>query len=311
MRLAISRRGLLAATTAFVVAPPAFASPDRLDFLIVGDWGDPHVQAQRQVAEAMGEVASLLASDFVISTGDNFYNRGVRSTTDPQWRATYESVYSAPSLQAPWYVVLGNHDYAGDPDAEVAYTATSARWRMPARYWREDMALADTSVASFFFLDTTPITRLAGVREYVPGATGDARPQMRWLEAQLAACTSRWKIVVGHHPILSSGNHGPNHAVAEHLKPLLERHGVDAYVNGHDHDLEHLHEGGVHYICSGSGSEARSINPVPQSRFAFANTGFASCALTQDEFRLRFHDSSGRTIYEALLADGASSARAT
>ena len=302
MRFAISRRGLLAASAALAVAPRAWASQDRLDFLIVGDWGDPHVVAQREVAGAMGEVATSLASDFVISTGDNFYNRGVRSVTDPQWRATYESVYSAPSLQAPWYVVLGNHDYAGDPDAEVAYTATSARWRMPARYWREDMPIADGAIVSFFFLDTTPITRLSGVRDYLPGTTGDARPQLRWLEGQLEACTSRWKIVVGHHPIFSSGNHGPDHAVAEHLQPLLERHGVHAYVNGHDHDLEHLHENGVHYICSGSGSEARGINAVPQSRFAFANTGFASSALTRDEFRLRFHNASGRTIYEALLS---------
>src|SRR5690606_28565981 len=291
MSRTISRRALICASAGLALAPRAEASPDRLDFLIVGDWGDPHVNAQREVATAMGEVASSIAGDFVISTGDNFYNRGVRSVRDPQWRATYEEVYSAPSLQAPWYVVLGNHDYAGDPEAEVAYTATSPRWRMPARYWREDMTLAGGEVATLFFLDTTPITRLSGVRDFIPGTTGDARPQLRWLEEQLAACTSRWRIVVGHHPILSSGNHGPDHAVAEHVQPLLERYGVHAYINGHDHDLEHLQERGVHYVCSGSGSEARSINAVPQSRFAYADTGFASCAITGELFQLRFHDS--------------------
>lgn len=302
MTFAISRRALLTASAALTIAPSALASPDRLDFLIVGDWGDPHVNAQREVAAAMGEVANSVAGDFVISTGDNFYNRGVRSVSDPQWRATYESVYSAPSLQAPWYVVLGNHDYAGDPGAQVAYTATSPRWRMPARYWREDMPLGGGEIVTFFFLDTTPITRLSGVRDYIPGTTGDARPQLRWFEEQLASCTSRWRIVVGHHPILSSGNHGPDHAVAEHVRPLLERYGVHAYINGHDHDLEHLQERGIHYICSGSGSEARSINAVPQSRFAYANTGFASCAITNAQFQLRFHDSDARVLYEAQLS---------
>lgn len=298
----ISRRALICASAGLAFASRAEASPERLDFLVIGDWGDPHVNAQREVASAMGEVASTVAGDFVISTGDNFYNRGVRSVSDPQWRATYESVYSAPSLQAPWYVVLGNHDYAGDPEAEVAYTATSPRWRMPARYWREDMQLAGGDVATFFFLDTTPITRLAGVRDFIPGTTGDARPQLRWFEEQLASCTSRWRIVVGHHPILSSGNHGPDHAVAEHVQPLLERYGVHAYINGHDHDLEHLQERGVHYICSGSGSEARSINAVPQSRFAYANTGFASCAISSGQFQLRFHDSNARVLYETQLS---------
>lgn len=297
-----SRRAFLTAAGAIAIAPSARAASGRLSFLVVGDWGDPHVEAQHQVAAAMGEVASRAASDFVISTGDNFYNRGVRSVRDPQWMATYESVYSAPALQTPWYVVLGNHDYAGNPDAEIAYSSVSPRWRMPARYWREDMNVSEGVIASFFFLDTTPITRLAGVRELIPGATGDARPQLQWLEEQLRTCASRWKIVVGHHPILSSGNHGPDHAVAVHVEPLLRRYRVNAYFNGHDHDLEHLYEAGVHYVCSGSGSEARHVTVVPQSRFAFAHTGFASCELSAGQFTLRFHDNAGGAIYETDLA---------
>lgn len=299
----LTRRGLLAGA-AYAVAAPALANvppPPDLSFLVVGDWGDPHVSVQRAVARAMGDVAVRIRSSFVISTGDNFYNEGVRSTRDPQWRDTFEDVYTAPSLQTPWYAVLGNHDYRGSPNAEVEYTRTSPRWRMPARYWREDMALPDGTAAAFFFIDTTPIYNLRGLRDVVPQADFGAQDQLEWLERELAACAAPWKIVVGHHPIFSSGSHGASAGVAAHVRPLLERYGVQAYFNGHDHDLEHLSAGGVDYICSGSGSEARQVQPVPQSRFALAQPGFVGCNLTRDVLRATFFDANGAPQYVAEI----------
>lgn len=245
----------------------------------------------------MGEVGATINSAFVISTGDNFYQHGVDSVDNPQWRATFEDVYAAPSLQTPWYAVLGNHDYDGSPAAEIAYTQHSARWRMPARYWRQDIGSA-----SFFFLDTTPITRLDNAGAPLLGNGGAARSQLEWLDRELAACASPWKIVIGHHPILSSGRHGAAAMMVRHVRPLLERHGVQAYFNGHDHDLEHLVEGGVHYVCSGSGAEARDVAAIPQSRFAYPHLGFASCTLSDTRLVARFHDEDGRVIYEAAIA---------
>lgn len=32
---------------------------------------------------------------------------------------SYENVYTAPSLQVPWYVVAGNRDYYGNVTGEV------------------------------------------------------------------------------------------------------------------------------------------------------------------------------------------------
>lgn len=304
----LSRRHLLlvgaGAGAALLLPRSARADEGDLSFLVVGDWGDPAEAAQRAVAVAMGDVAASIGSAFVISTGDNFYHGGVESITDPRWRDAYENVYNAPSLQTPWYVILGNHDYEGSPGAEIDYSRESNRWRMPARYWREDMTLPDGARVTFFFLDTTPITRLSGLRDAVPQADFGARDQVMWLERNLASCTSDWKIVVGHHPILSSGQHGASLALSHHVRPLLERYGVQAYLNGHDHDLEHLHADGDDYICSGAGSESRSVRRVPESRFALAETGFAACALTRDALRLRFFTADGRAPYEALITQG-------
>jgi acid phosphatase len=302
--LSQTRRNIILGAAASLAAPRAFAQTSALSFLAVGDWGQNSTQ-QRRVAGAMASIADRNATQFVISTGDNFYPNGVGSVNDPQFRASFEDIYAAPSLQTPWYVVLGNHDYEGSPNAEIAYSSRSARWRMPARYWTEPMTIGGEA-ATFYFLDTTPIARLSNSAAFVPvlGSSGEARAQLQWFEEKLAADRSAWKIVVGHHPILSSGNHGEAPALAARVKPLLERYGVQVYLNGHDHDLEHLVDTGVNYICSGSGALSRQIEAVAQSRFAYADLGFAGCTLSPDTLALRFYDGDAAVIYDAQIARG-------
>ena len=61
----------------------------------------------------------------------------------------------------------------------------------------------------------------------------------QWLESALRESTARWKIVIGHHPLWSSG--GSKFEEAAMLRrlilPALCRY-ADAYFAGHDHSLE-------------------------------------------------------------------------
>jgi len=54
-----------------------------LRFIVFGDWG------------RNGEDNQM---EFIVSTGDNFYPNGVRSTRDHNWLASYENIYTAHSL---------------------------------------------------------------------------------------------------------------------------------------------------------------------------------------------------------------------
>lgn len=51
----------------------------------------------------MGETGGDLDIDFVISTGDNFYDDGIISPYDSQFQDSFTNIYTAPSLQKPWY----------------------------------------------------------------------------------------------------------------------------------------------------------------------------------------------------------------
>ena len=116
-------------------AEVAETKPGALNFLVFGDWGRHGETDQMDVATQMGIAANALKAQFVISVGDNFYEKGVTSTDDPQWQISFEDVYHADSLQVPWHVALGNHDYLGNCDAQIAYSRISKRWNMPARYF--------------------------------------------------------------------------------------------------------------------------------------------------------------------------------
>ncbi len=306
-----TRRELLTGfATAAALAPLAAASARSilapgLAFLAVGDWGRDGASHQRDVAARMGERAAAIGSAFTVSVGDNFYNTGVQSITDPQWRTSFEDVYTAPALRTPWYVALGNHDYRGVPQAQVDYTRTSPRWRMPARYFTQSFTAPDGQRVDLFVLDTSPmVKRYDSAKEAdqlrANVESQDAPAQLRWLDAALGRSTAQWKIVAAHHPVFSGGTgHGSTPELIAEVKPLLERHGVQIYLNGHDHDLQHIVVGPVTYVCTGAGSETREVNRIAGTVFCSDRSGFTAYRIAGERMTVEFIDYTGTMLHRA------------
>ena len=66
-----------------------------LPFMMVGDWGGQadapyYTDAQLNVAQQMGVVASSIGAQFVVSLGDHFYDNGVNNVSDPRFNETFE-----------------------------------------------------------------------------------------------------------------------------------------------------------------------------------------------------------------------------
>ncbi|KAF3792416.1 Purple acid phosphatase 3 [Nymphaea thermarum] len=278
-----------------------------LQLLVVGDWGRKGEYNQSQVAVQMGRIGKELGVDFVISTGDNFYEDGLTGINDPAFEESFSQIYTAEALQTPWYSVLGNHDYRGDALAQLdpALNRIDHRWICMRSF------VLNTGIADFFMVDTNPF-----VDDYwaVPNKhTYDWRgviPRQLYiktllkdLDTALKQSPAKWKIVVGHHTIRSVGHHGDTVELQNLLLPVLESNGVDLYINGHDHCLEHISSthSRIQFLTSGGGSKAwRGIDNAANMeglKFYYDGQGFMSLGLTETEAGVAFYDINGDQLH--------------
>lgn len=51
----------------------------------------------------MGYIGKKLGIDFVVSTGDNFYENGLKGVDDQAFQRSFTNIYTAKSLRKPWY----------------------------------------------------------------------------------------------------------------------------------------------------------------------------------------------------------------
>ncbi len=284
-----------------------------LQFIAMGDWGRNGADHQKQVAEQMGKTAAEIKSQFTISTGDNFYPSGVVSEFDPLFRYSFEDIYTAFSLQWDWYPVLGNHDYKTNPDAQVAYSKISRRWKMPARYYAEKFFINGdtTQVVLIAFIDTNPlIPEFYSNAEYGPNVkTQDSTAQKIWLEKVLSDPSKniKWKIVVGHHPMYSGGGRTDGYdtkAIRRSLKPMFDKYGVDIYLTGHEHNLQHLvaADSKTNHFISGAASEKTPVHLIPESKMVASEYGFMIFSVSANEILVQTIDDKGKVIYKTSIS---------
>jgi len=132
----------------------------KVNFIVGNDLGRVGYYDQKPIAELMGRMAETVDLECVVAPGDVFHYMGVRSTSDPLWMSNFESIYSHPELQIPWYPTLGNHEYRGNTQAVLDYTNVSARWQMPARYYTKVLSAGKGDgrvTVRLVMLDTPPM----------------------------------------------------------------------------------------------------------------------------------------------------------
>ncbi|EOY21481.1 hypothetical protein QUC31_007317 [Theobroma cacao] len=278
-----------------------------LSFLVVGDWGRRGSFNQSRVAFQMGKIGEKLDIDFVVSTGDNFYDNGLSSEHDTAFEESFTDVYTANSLQKQWYSVLGNHDYRGDAEAQLSplLRKIDSRWLCLRSF------IVNAELAEIIFVDTTPFvnTYFLDPEDHTYDWRGvtPRKPYianlLKDVESALRESTATWKIVVGHHAIRSVGHHGDTEELVSHLLPILKANNVDFYMNGHDHCLEHISDtdSRIQFLTSGAGSKAwrgdvKQLNREGLS-FFYDGQGFMSVQLTQSDAEIVFYDVYGNILH--------------
>jgi hypothetical protein len=273
--------------------PAADANP--LTFAVIGDYGVGLTREAR--------VAQLVKSwnpAFVVTTGDDYYRMalGYDSTKyDNSTGQDYCPFLAAitttgkhcpqpgPASTNAFFPALGNHDYSdagttGDLPTTYTnyfdlpgsgYTNTSGN----ERYY--DFVQGPVH---FFVLNSNPEE---------PDGTSTTSAQAAWLHDGLAASTSRWNIVIDHHPPYSSDR---LHGSSTYMRWPFGEWGAQVVLSGHSHTYERVEPGdNVVYFVNGLGGAPRYPlgTPVDGSQLRYnGNWGAQRVLVTDTSLRFEF-----------------------
>jgi tartrate-resistant acid phosphatase type 5 len=294
----------LGARTADVRAEDV-ASGER-HFLMIGDWGaGGSRQAQSAVAAAMIHYIGSLAikPDGLFLVGDNFYGKLTGGTACPRWKTDFEDMYPASAFPGPCWAMLGNHDYYAEPagkfQAQLDYAAArpGTRWTMPAKWYRLDWPAVDPLITCLV-LDTN----YKASSYYSEVMSPHERVAQRaWLQTELAKPrTAPWLICMGHHPLYSNGKHGDSRTLIAELGSLFQKHGVDFYFSGHDHDLQHFQFAGLRtsfVVSGGGGARLYEIEKARHGPYSAAVYGFTHLQVSREKFIVRHLDPNRKQVH--------------
>jgi 3',5'-cyclic AMP phosphodiesterase CpdA len=158
------------------------------------------------------------------------------------------------------------------------------------------------------FLDTTPFLTeyYNGDKTHVKGQ--DTATQREWLENTLRDAPSniKWKFVFGHHPVYTGGgrmNAVETGEMKKLFKPIFEKYKVNAYICGHDHNLQYIKpQGYTYYFVSGAGSELSKTIVHPEGGvFAKAENGFMTFSISNNSMLVNVISYTGEKLFTTTL----------
>jgi acid phosphatase type 7 len=235
------------------------APGDRFSFLSFGDSGSDSAE-QQTLAQMM---AAEPAISMVVHVGDMAYPDG----TFEQFEDAYFGVNAPLMRRVPFFTAPGNHEYMTDSAAPYLAGVATPACGVPAadlgRYYSFDWGNAH-----FVAVDSNLL------------ATSSAAGMLAWLDADLAATNRHWRIVFLHHTPYPTGFHLGDPicaAVQQLVNPIVERHGVQLVLAGHEHGYERTYPlaggqivgsyspGTTYVVTGGGGGALESVGFSPQT----------------------------------------------
>ena len=266
------------------------------------------------VGLAMAELCKTRACEFGLQLGDNVYPDGADAKDGKDDQKRMDDLILKPLLplltenpELVVYSALGNHDWKTSRkgvELQTDWMAEQPNFHLDKKgYYQYKMGEIGNDV-EFFVLDTNMllsakpiyeiplnpdgsemtlaeakskgIAELDSPKDHESPVNGEDIKQIEWLKAGLAQSTAKWKIVYGHHILWSIGGtkYSEGHVLRERLMPMLCKY-ADAYIAGHEHDLELLTDDCSLYLADSARPPLPLIISGAASKMRGKHTPFA------------------------------------
>jgi hypothetical protein len=242
------------------------------------------------VANAIKSYCKYMDCQFSVMLGDNIYPDGATLGVDGKDDSTrFEAIFIKPfgdlgkgNSDYRIYTALGNHDWRTSREgamAQVEFMQNTKPFYMDGLFYSVKPPAGKGKV-EIFVIDTEIILAGTDVKDTKLDKDGSevvtnkldkpnpwSKPQnpeeenmVNWLDDKLKNSTAKWKFVIAHHPIWSSGGSKFEQArvLRKLLLPSMCRY-ADMYFVGHEHSLE-LHEDS----CASVSDEKHQYRPLLQ-----------------------------------------------
>ena len=231
------------------------------NFFVIGDTQAENAANIQNIAQYIG--GSGLDYSFGIQTGD-FVDS---ASSYAQW-AEILGIFSSNFSNVDMIHVLGNHEYAGDFDGDIASSINM---------------LASTSYYSVTYGNT-----YVAVINYC-GAE-DLQKALAWVQEDALASDAIWKVLTLHQPPYYTNPTGGNDYINLYVPPVVDAAGIDVVFSGHDHayartlpmtggKVDEL-GGAVYYICGSTGEKSYAALPDESFNFAVATNEYDAVYLS-------------------------------
>jgi hypothetical protein len=243
-------------------------------FAVIGDTGTGD-RKQYEVAAMLAKSRLVFPFEFVLMVGDNMYGSERPQDYVQKFEKPYRPILDA---KVAFYASLGNHD---DPNQRF-YKLFNMNGNRFYTFQKPDIR--------FFALDSNYMDK----------------DQQAWLEKELEASRSKWKIAFFHHPIYSSGGrHGSEVDLRAIVEPLFVKHGVSVVFAGHEHFYERLKpQQGISYFTSGGGAKLRAgdvrVGPLTAKAFDTDNS-YMLVEIDGDQMHFQTLSRTGRAVDSGVV----------
>lgn len=256
---------------------------DKTRFFALGDIQDDDTTNIERVVSKLSETEF----DFGIQTGDAVDD----ATAYSHWN-DITNLFGVDRFGSTDMIhVLGNHEYAGDANADAATNyfnlPTAAK---PGSYY--SLTYGDVYLAVVNYTGTAPQLKEA----------------MDWLAKDAAQSNATWKVLLMHQPAYYTNNFGGNAEIYNTVPDVCEAAGIDVVFSGHDHSAARTNpllndeideENGVYYyICGSSGEKSYAI--TSQDKFDYSKifklvtddftATYLTVAADKDEMTIDYYD---------------------